>query len=114
MSGEESESISIDGYLNESAWESVPFTNESEFVDIAQGIYRESEWNVTIPPLNHSTRVKVRWDREYLYIGAILNEPFIMGMSHQEITDPPRPILTTILRYLWMHLGHVTGTRSLK
>eukprot|EP01084_Bolivina_argentea_P268487 456045_1 len=71
------ESIIIDGYLNDSAWIDVEFTNTS-FVDIAISLYNNTTNGYNIPN-NYSTKVKLRWDNNYLYIGAILNEPFIYG-----------------------------------
>ncbi len=71
------ESIIIDGYLNDSAWKAIPFTS-SQFVDIAQPLYSNLTNGYKIPK-NHSTNVKVRWDNNYLYIGAILEEPFVYG-----------------------------------
>ena len=82
------ESITIDGYLNESAWINVPFTNES-FVDIAQRLYNASSTNGYDIPLNYSTNVKMRWDANYIYFGAILSEPFIYGsvVGHNNVSQ---------------------------
>ena len=60
------EKISIDGKLNENSWKFAPFSNS--FVDI------EGENKPT--PL-HDTRIKILWDEEYLYIGALLDETHI-------------------------------------
>lgn len=59
-----SDNIVIDGRLDDNAWENVSFTED--FVDISTS---------TIP--QYSTKVKIRWDDEYLYIGAVLEEPSI-------------------------------------
>ncbi len=71
------ESIIIDGYLNDSAWIDVEFTNTS-FVIIAISLYNNTINGYNIPN-NYSTKVKLTWDNNYLYIGAISNEPFIYG-----------------------------------
>jgi len=55
------ESIVIDGYLNESAWIDVEWS--SSFVDIMTNITPRFD-----------TRMKMRWDNTYLYIGAQLEE----------------------------------------
>ena len=63
------EVITIDGDINEPAWEAVPWTTK-KFVDIA------GDDNVLD---NYQTKVKVRWDSEYLYIAAQLQEPLVWG-----------------------------------
>ncbi|NSL89216.1 carbohydrate-binding family 9-like protein [Chitinophaga sp. Mgbs1] len=60
------DSITIDGKLDEAAWQQVNWTND--FVDI-EGSKRPQ------PPLQ--TRVKMMWDQQYLYIAATLREPHI-------------------------------------
>jgi len=52
----------IDGELDDDAWTAVAATER--FVDIS---------TQTLPRL--STHVKIRWDDEFLYVGAILEEP---------------------------------------
>jgi len=70
-----SEHIVIDGSLDDAAWEAVPFT-DSPFLDIAQPRYPDY-----VLPEKYATKVKVRWDAEYLYIGAILGEPWVVNGS---------------------------------
>lgn len=60
----------IDGKLDDSCWDEVPFT--SDFVDISTN---------TVPRFN--TKAKIRWDDDYLYVGAILEETEIWA----NITD---------------------------
>jgi hypothetical protein len=60
--------IVVDGRLDESAWESAPWTGL--FVDI------EGEAK---PPPRYGTRAKMLWDQDYLYISAALEEPHVWG-----------------------------------
>lgn len=59
-----SDAISLDGLLDETAWEKVPWSKE--FVDI------EGEQN---PQPTFETKMKMLWDENYLYIGVYLEEP---------------------------------------
>lgn len=54
--------IKVDGHLDDAAWQEVAFSDD--FVDISQHA-----------PPRFRTQVKVRWDREYLYVAARLVEP---------------------------------------
>jgi hypothetical protein len=58
----------IDGRLDEPAWQAAPWTED--FVDI-EGSRR--------PTPRFRTRAKMLWDNDYLYIGAELEEPHVMG-----------------------------------
>jgi hypothetical protein len=58
------QAIAIDGRLDDAAWAEVGWTRD--FVDAT---------TATPPPL--ATRVKARWDDEYLYLGAYLQEPHV-------------------------------------
>jgi len=58
------EKIEIDGVLDEPAWIAVNFTDK--FVDI-QG--------ENMPAPRFDTYVKLRWDDEFLYVGAYVEEP---------------------------------------
>ena len=49
------------GVLDDEAWKEVEFTDD--FVDIA---------NDVVPRFR--TRVKMRWDKKYLYVGAVVEE----------------------------------------
>lgn len=62
------EPLTIDGKLNEPAWGKAEWTNY--FVDI-EGSAK--------PAPRFSTRVKMLWDENYLYIAAELQEPDIWG-----------------------------------
>jgi hypothetical protein len=61
-------SITLDGKLDEAAWQAVPWTED--FVDI-EGDVR--------PRPRFRTRVKMLWDDGYFYIGAELQEPHVWG-----------------------------------
>ena len=63
------QSITIDGNLNESVWEEVPFTTTA-FKDIAQPLFPDY-----LLPSQFATHVKVRWDAEYLHLAAICRVP---------------------------------------
>ncbi|NIG52579.1 carbohydrate-binding family 9-like protein [Chitinophaga sp. Cy-1792] len=64
--------IKIDGDLNESSWQNVPWTKD--FVDIE---------GTTKPTPRYRTRIKMLWDKNYLYIGAWLQEPHIWATLTQ-------------------------------
>ncbi len=63
-----SDSIVIDGKIDDKAWQSVPWSDN--FVDIA---------TAAKAPDNLFTRFKMLWDKQYLYIAACLGEPAIWG-----------------------------------
>ena len=67
-----SEAIVVDGVLDEPAWAAVAWT--SGFVDIAQKLH-----HTILIPESYQTRIKVRWDAEFVYVAAELNEPLIWG-----------------------------------
>jgi hypothetical protein len=54
--------IALDGRLDEPAWAEVPFT--ADFVDIS---------TATTP--KYKTKAKIRFDDDFLYVGAVLQEP---------------------------------------
>ncbi len=58
----------IDGKLDDPAWKSAPWTDD--FVDI-EGVAK--------PKPHFRTRAKLIWDKDYLYIGAELQEPHVWG-----------------------------------
>ena len=67
------EHIVVDGRLDDVAWDAADWTED--FVDITH--HNDSALNAV--PRAFQTRVKMRWDADYLYIGAELNEPFLFG-----------------------------------
>jgi hypothetical protein len=77
------ESIAIDGKLDDLAWESAEWT--SAMVDIT----RHENQQLNAVPSDVNARVKVRWDDDYLYIGAKLSEPFVTGKLFQHNHVPP-------------------------
>jgi predicted metalloprotease with PDZ domain len=60
--------IKIDGRLDDRDWEFAPWTDD--FVDI-EGDIR--------PRPRFRTRVKMMWDNQYFYVGALLDEPHVWG-----------------------------------
>jgi hypothetical protein len=62
------ESLKIDGLLDEAAWEAAPWTND--FRDI-EGALKPK------PPLK--TNAKMLWDEDYFYIAAQIEEPHLWG-----------------------------------
>lgn len=58
----------LDGRLDEPAWQRAPWT--TAFVDI-EGDAR--------PLPRHATRAKLLWDDRFLYVGAWLEEPHVLG-----------------------------------
>lgn len=60
-------SISVDGKLNEAAWEEVAWTTPNR--DIC------GPSSCSHGPPRFDTRQKVRWDDEFLYVAAFLEEP---------------------------------------
>ena len=73
--------LKIDGLLNESAWAEVPWTSDIAtggwFVDITHHP-RGSNLSNSVPH-QLQARAKIRWDDDFLYIGAELREPFILA-----------------------------------
>lgn len=57
--------ITIDGKLDEPAWQTAPILTP----------LKDIEGNATTKTVYLNTTVRMRWDSEYLYFGAILEEP---------------------------------------
>lgn len=66
-----SESIAVDGRLDEDAWRSVPWTDG--LVDIT----RHTDEQHDAVPADLQARVKTRWDADYFYLGAELRENYV-------------------------------------
>jgi len=66
------EKIDLDGRLDESAWNVTPM---SDLVDLGGG-----------SPPYRKTHVVMRYDQEYLYVGAILEEPQVWANHTEENT----------------------------
>jgi hypothetical protein len=64
-----SETVTVDGKLDEEAWAAVEWSN-SGFVDITQHL--DVSHNA-VPDL-FQARVKLRWDKNYLFVGAELSK----------------------------------------
>lgn len=60
--------VTIDGRLDEKAWESAPWTED--FVDIE---------GPGMPAPFHRTAVRMLWDENYFYVAARLDEPHVWG-----------------------------------
>lgn len=67
------EAIKVDGRLDDAAWSSADSTYD--MVDITQ--HPDQQYNAV--PNDVQARVKIRWDDNFLYVGAELNEPFVSG-----------------------------------
>lgn len=63
--------INIDGKLDDPAWADAAWT--SDFVDIT----RHTQSSRNLVPAAFQTRVKLRWDPDYLYVGAELRDRFV-------------------------------------
>jgi hypothetical protein len=63
-----SQPIAIDGQLDDAAWRRAPWTDD--FVDI-EGDRK--------PAPRFRTRAKMAWDRDFIYVGAELDEPHVWG-----------------------------------
>ncbi|KAK3250587.1 hypothetical protein CYMTET_40038 [Cymbomonas tetramitiformis] len=59
------EAIVLDGKLDEEAWSAVPWLS-GDFVDIT----RHTDNLLNAVPSNFQTKVKLRWDRKFLYVGT--------------------------------------------
>jgi hypothetical protein len=68
--------IKVDGKLNEDSWKQAVLI--SDFQDIE---------GASKPKPSFSTSVKMMWDSQYLYIGAVLEEPHLWGTlkKHDDI-----------------------------
>eukprot|EP00746_Dinoflagellata_sp_MGD_P022297 gnl/MRDRNA2_/MRDRNA2_152125_c0_seq1.p1 gnl/MRDRNA2_/MRDRNA2_152125_c0~~gnl/MRDRNA2_/MRDRNA2_152125_c0_seq1.p1 ORF type:complete len:505 (-),score=49.62 gnl/MRDRNA2_/MRDRNA2_152125_c0_seq1:23-1537(-) len=82
------EHITIDGDLNDPAWMEVSFTT-SPFQDIAQPLF--PDWAL---PAQYKSQVKVRWDSDFLYVGAMLGETLVTGVvtGHNPTLTSPNPL----------------------
>lgn len=69
------EAITIDGVMNEAAWQSAPETEL--FADISGDGF---------PEPRHKTRAKMLWDDDYLYVSAVLDEPNVWANLTQRDT----------------------------
>lgn len=68
-----SESINIDGKLDDAAWNAQGVAWTTDLVDITH--HKTSTLNVV--PDSLQARAKIRWDESFLYVGVELREPLI-------------------------------------
>ena len=67
-----SESITVDGRLDEPAWLAAePLQNA--MVDIT----RHSDQQLNAVPMDLQADIKIRWDDDYFYVGATLHESYV-------------------------------------
>jgi hypothetical protein len=80
-----SQQIVVDGRLDDAAWQNTPWT--SDLVDITH--HGNSSQNVV--PANFQMRTKLRWDADFLYVGAELREPLVVAnlTGHNLASGPP-------------------------
>ena len=70
-----SDKITIDGKLDEPAWENAEWTYD--MVDIT----RHENQQLNAIPNDLQARVKIRWDDDYFYVGAVLHESYITAKN---------------------------------
>jgi hypothetical protein len=70
-----SEKIKVDGKLDEAAWQSAEWT--FDMVDIT----RHENQQLNAIPNDLQARVKIRWDDDYFYVGAVLHESYITAKN---------------------------------
>jgi hypothetical protein len=78
------EHIAIDGELDEPAWAAAPWL-EGGIVDITS--HQDDALNAV--PRDLQMRTKLRWDRDYLYVGCELHEAFVTGVLTGHNQVPP-------------------------
>jgi len=66
-----SESIAVDGRLDDDTWTTTPWTEG--MVDIT----RHTDEQRDAVPADLQARVKIRWDADYFYVGAKLRENYV-------------------------------------
>ncbi|ORX94000.1 hypothetical protein K493DRAFT_302319 [Basidiobolus meristosporus CBS 931.73] len=70
--------IEIDGKLDEEAWDRAPWT------ETFGNVFGEDE-QFPRPPENIETKVKLIWDDQYLYVGALLLDPVIRALENEAV-----------------------------
>lgn len=70
-----SEKITIDGKLDDTAWQTADWT--FDMVDIT----RHTDQQLNAIPNDLQARVKIRWDDNYFYVGAILHESYVTAQN---------------------------------
>ena len=73
----EGEHLTIDGLLNDPAWADADWT--TDLVDITDHLTKNGSVATVLNavPKFMQMKCKIRWDDQFLYIGAILNEPYV-------------------------------------
>jgi len=67
-------SLSVDGQLDDPAWQAASWSRD--FVDITR---HSDDPDLNVVPDDFQTSVKMLWDKDFLYIGANLKDPFVYG-----------------------------------
>ncbi len=102
----------IDGHLNDFAWEEVSWTDD--FIDIQGPDY---------PTPRFLTKAKMRWDNNWLYVGAYLEETEVWAYQteHDSVSTNNgqwyyyiKSSWTTISKYLLILMALRTTTRNLR
>ncbi|KAK9760892.1 hypothetical protein K7432_014642 [Basidiobolus ranarum] len=70
--------VEIDGKLDEETWDRVPWTESFG------NVFGEGE-QFPSPPENIESKVKLIWDEDYLYVGAILMDPVIRALESEAV-----------------------------
>jgi len=83
LTAAESASMVVDGKLDESAWQNAAFTYD--IVDIT----RHKNQQLNAIPNDLQMRVKIRWDDNYFYVGAILHESYVTAQNVGHNNAPP-------------------------
>ena len=77
------EAIAIDGKLDDAAWLGAEWTYD--MVDMTR--HRDQYLNAV--PNDLQTRVKMRWDDDYFYVGALIHEPYVTAVRVGHNVKPP-------------------------
>jgi hypothetical protein len=77
------DAITIDGKLDEPAWADAEWTYN--MVDIT----RHADQQLNAVPNDLQARAKIRWDDDYVYIGALLHEVYVTAVNVGHNSKPP-------------------------
>ena len=77
------DAIAIDGKLDDPAWAEAEWTYN--MVDIT----RHGDQQLNAVPNDLQARAKIRWDDDYLYVGALLHEVYVTAVNVGHNNKPP-------------------------